>query len=292
MVPSLPAQALTRMACSAHEVQTLGPGAHPGRRPSGGTHVAYTRGGGGAGTMCVPRAHARAGDLLLLHAACHNPTGIDLTRADWRRLTELAQTLGLVPLLDVAFLGYCDEPDQELASSRHMARSVPLAIWTISLGKTLRLYNHRAGALILQGRDAQLNQLTGHAAHRVRALWSSPPVPTARLVHLLLEDKGHRDQWRANLIRLRQRLRDLRERYVRTMTLEGVDRDLSHVTREVGLFTQTGLAPNHVAALRREDAIYLGKSGGINISPLGQGRLAQFCHAAARFLRAGDTAHH
>jgi aspartate aminotransferase len=228
---------------------------------------------------------ARAGDAVLLHTACHNPTGIDPTAEGWQALADHAEHLGWVPVLDGAFLGYRAPLAEELAPTRALAQRLPLTVWLLSLGKSLRMYDSRLSLLAFQGEAELCRRVHGHTEHAARGLWSSPPAFEARVVARVLEDPDGASAVEQHLAGIRDRLTRLRRRYVDTMQALRVDRDVDHVLREVGLFTMTGLPPEAVAPLAAEHAIHLGRSGGINLSALGGPRLQRFCEAAAPWLR-------
>lgn len=230
-------------------------------------------------------SEARAGDVVIFHAACHNPTGIDPTDPQWRALFDDAAARGWVPLLDGAFLGYRDPVQDELAPARQLARDLPACVWLLSLGKSLRMYDARLSVLVFDGDRETARRLQGHAEHVARGLWSSPPAFDAQVAAAVLGDPDGRAQVERWLDTVRRRLRALRGDYTRTMTGLGVRRDLAHVQREAGLFTFTGLPPEAAPALAERHAIYLGASGGINLSALGGDRMSRFCEAAAPWLR-------
>ncbi len=213
-------------------------------------------------------SQASAGDLVLLHAICHNPSGIDPTPEQWQVLARSLRDRQLVAVLDVAFLGFVQPPEVELASARALAAQVELAVWTVSFGKAFRLYGERVGALVFDGEQQVVARLFRHARVRARALWSAPPAHGARVVTEILEDEQLRARWLDHLAEVRSRLAQLRESLAGELERSGLGWPVGHIRHERGLFTVLPLAPEQVKRLALEHAVYLGPTGGLNLTAL------------------------
>jgi aspartate aminotransferase len=226
---------------------------------------------------------AQADDLVLVHGCCHNPTGLDLRDEDWRTLAMGLCAKRLQPVIDVAFLGYTSGLEHDLRGARLVADHCPLVLWTISLGKTLRLYGERVGGMAIQGRGAA--DLYGHARLRVRGLWSSPPAHPQRVAVEVFGDPALRGGLEDALDSCRTRLGALRAALCRGLVEAGYRGDLRRMAKQHGLFADLALTAEQVHRLEVDHAFYLGETGGLNLSELHGDRLERLCRAAAAVQR-------
>ncbi|MGC6494277.1 MAG: aminotransferase class I/II-fold pyridoxal phosphate-dependent enzyme [Myxococcota bacterium] len=216
----------------------------------------------------VLRAVELAGpeDLFLLHAACHNPSGLDPNPEAWRQILQAIAARGAIPLLDLAFWGYKAHPSEELAAIRQQLAPDQRAIWTVSLGKTFSWYNARLGALILQGPDTWRTDMTPHLQWAIRTTWSSPPTYQARVVSRLWGNDAARTAWLNHLAAIRSRLAQLRQTTA-TALAPHLNPDTVHQMRErVGLFASLHLTPTEVHELETTHGLIVGPGGLFNLS--------------------------
>lgn len=236
------------------------------------------------GPLIASLKEAAPGDVVLLHGACHNPTGIDPSPAQWRELAAACGDRGLLPLLDLAFVGYTAPLEEELRGVRTMVAALPEALIAVSLGKTFGLYNERVGALLATTSPSGMAGLARELERIVRGTWSSPAAHGARLVHAVLSDPTLTADWERHLMRVRTRIRSMRQRWVDGLRAAGSTAPLDHVIRERGLFTNTGLTPDAVHQLGVDHAVHLGPSGYINLCSMTPEQLDRVVRVVAPLL--------
>ena len=224
----------------------------------------------------------RAGDLLLLHGCCHNPSGADLSAAQWKIVGELCARIGVVPFIDFAYQGLAEgiEPDAECV--RLMAEAVPELIVVSSCSKNFGLYRERVGACCVvsesrKQRDAVLSNLTSVA----RSIYSMPPDHGAAIVARVLHDAGLRASWVTELDGMRERLRGLRRLLVDKLRERTDTKDFSFVTTQSGLFSFLGLGKPQIVRLREEFHVYMVESSRINIAGVNHNNVDRIADAIA-----------
>ena len=208
------------------------------------------------------------GTVVLLHACCHNPTGADITPGQWQELATIIQRQRLVPFLDMAYAGFADGLEQDSAPARLLAQAgVPLFVAT-SFSKSFALYGERVGALSVVAKDARQSKLVlDQMKVAIRTNYSTPPTHGAMLVATILNDPALRAQWEAELERMRQRIRRMREGLVERLV--GNNRqDFSRFVEQKGLFSYSGLSEPQMARLQAEFGIYAVSDGRLCMSAL------------------------
>ena len=216
----------------------------------------------------------KAGDVLLLHGCCHNPTGAGFAPGEWAALTALIVRRGVMPVVDLAYQGLGDGLDADAAGMRAMLADVPEALVAYSCNKNFALYRERVGALwVLSSRPADVADVRSNMLVLARSLWSMPPDHGAAVVRLILEDPALTALWTDELDRMRARLLDVRDRLSRGHPL------LAPVRHGRGLFALLPLDPAAIATLRQDHAIYMAGSGRINIAGLTQANVPAFLRA-------------
>jgi aromatic-amino-acid transaminase len=231
-------------------------------------------------------AEARAGDVVLVHGACHNPTGVDPTAEGWARIASLCAERGLLPLVDLAYQGFGDGIDEDVAGVRVLAAAVPEMMIASSFSKTFGLYNERVGALTLIARDRDsAARAQGHMKSAIRANYSNPPRHGGAIVSHVLGDSALRADWQSDVANMRERIRAMREGLVSGLREAGVDRDFSFLTKQRGMFSFSGLTGEQMDRLRDEHGVYGVRSGRINVAGLTPDNLPQVCAAVAAVLR-------
>ncbi|QNQ10578.1 aromatic amino acid transaminase [Sphingomonas alpina] len=224
-------------------------------------------------------AEARAGDVLLLHGCCHNPTGTAFSEEQWQILTALAVARGLVPLIDLAYQGLGHGLDEDAAGMRGMLAAVPEALLAYSCDKNFALYRERVGALWVQAATpAAAVPVRETMLVLARSLWSMPPDHGAAVVRLILEDAELARDWRAELTEMRTRINDLRT------ALGQAHPALAPIAGQQGLFALLPINRDAVAALRAAHGIYMPDAGRINIAGLRSETVAPFVESLTPHL--------
>ena len=229
----------------------------------------------------VPR-----GDVVLLHACCHNPTGFDLSQDDWLRVLDVVRTRELLPLFDFAYQGFGDGLEEDAWAVRLFAETLPEMLITSSCSKNFGLYRERTGALLaITANTERLLDVRSQLASLARNLWSTPPAHGAAVVAAILADDPLRQIWQDEVERMRQRIASLRRGLVEALTPYGLDQRFAHIARQRGMFSYTGLSAEQVRRLRAEDAVYLLETGRANVAGLDAERLDQLAQAIARVVQ-------
>ena len=211
----------------------------------------------------------QAGDVILLHGCCHNPTGANLTMQQWGEVTDLANAKGAIPMIDIAYQGFGDGLDADAAGTRHVVSSCPEVLIAASCSKNFGIYRERTGLLMAVCQDSARRPTTqANLAYLNRQNYSFPPDHGARRVSLVLNDDALRADWQAELEEVRRGMLGLREQLAQELrTLSGSDR-FGFIAQHRGMFSRLGLAPDKVEALRKDHAIYMVGDSRINIAGL------------------------
>ena len=226
-------------------------------------------------------AKAEAGDAILLHGCCHNPTGIDYDAAQWDAIAAALATSGVLPILDLAYQGLGHGMEEDAAGLRTVLGAVPEALVAYSCDKNFGLYRDRVGAFYVVAREgSQLPAILSNGHALARANWSMPPDHGAAAVRIVLEDPALVAQWLDELDTMRARMRQVRIALAAEGTVGGVD--LTPVGRQNGLFSVLPLGAARIAALRADHGIYMAGSGRINVAGLTAANLAAFVAALAK----------
>ncbi len=207
-----------------------------------------------------------AGDVVLLHGCCHNPTGMDLLPDQWDEITDLIVDRALVPFIDIAYQGFSNGLVEDAYGIRRMFERVPEMLVAASCSKNFGLYRDRVGLLAFLSSSAESAEIIGsQALNIVRTMYSLPPDHGAAAVTMILGDPGLRADWLDELTGMRERMREMRQLLVAGLGRTAPDRDFSHIERGKGLFCYLGVTPDQVAALKRDHGVYLVDTGRINV---------------------------
>jgi aromatic-amino-acid transaminase len=221
--------------------------------------------------------------VVLLHACCHNPTGVDPSREEWRRLVDLFQTSGLIPFFDLAYQGFSEGIDADAFAVRAFAEAGVTCLIAQSFSKSFALYRERVGALtVVTASEEEAKRVRSQIKRIVRTNYSSPASHGAQLVASVLADADMRARWEGELAEMRERIRRMRELFVRRMREKGVERDFSFIERQRGMFSYSGLSRETVDRLRSEYSIYLVGSGRVCVAALNEKNLDYVCEAIAK----------
>lgn len=227
-----------------------------------------------------------AGDVIMLHGCCHNPTGIDPTPAQWKKVADTIYERGLLPLLDFAYQGFADGIQEDAVGLREFCRPGAELIVCSSFSKNFGLYCERVGALTVVGRDkAAADTVQSQVKACIRANYSNPPAHGAELVTAVLSDGELRKVWEKEVAQMRQRINGMRELLVKTLKAKGVPGDYSFITRQRGMFSFSGLTPEQVEALKQKFAIYIVGSGRINVAGITEQNVGPLCEAIAAVVK-------
>jgi aromatic-amino-acid transaminase len=222
------------------------------------------------------------GDVVLLHACCHNPTGFDLSHDDWRRVLDIVRSRNLLPLIDFAYQGFGDGLEQDAWAVRLFAAELPELLITSSCSKNFGLYRERTGALIVCAGDAEkLLDVRSQLSSIARNLWSNPPDHGAAVVAEILGDPELKSLWADEVEDMRQRIAQLRQGLVEALTPLGLGERFAHIAVQRGMFSYTGLNDDQVARLRHEHSVYMVNAGRANVAGIDATRLDALAAAIA-----------
>ena len=222
------------------------------------------------------------GDVVLLHACCHNPTGFDLSHDDWQRVLDVVRSRDLLPLIDFAYQGFGDGLEQDAWSTRLFAAELPELLITSSCSKNFGLYRDRTGALIVCAKSAdKLIDIRSQLANIARNLWSTPPDHGAAVVATILADPELKARWADEVEAMRLRIAQLRSGLVEALEPHGLRERFAHIGVQRGMFSYTGLSPEQVKQLREHHSVYMVSSGRANVAGIDATRLALLADARA-----------
>jgi aromatic-amino-acid transaminase len=222
------------------------------------------------------------GDVVLLHACCHNPTGFDLSHDDWRRVLEVVRSRELLPLIDFAYQGFGDGLEQDAWAVRLFAQALPELLITSSCSKNFGLYCERTGALIVCAANAEkLLDIRSQLAFIARNLWSTPPDHGAAVVATILGDPELKSLWADEVEAMRLRIAQLRSGLVEALGPHGLGERFAHIGVQRGMFSYTGLTPTQVQRLRENHSVYMVSSGRANVAGIDATRLDLLAEAIA-----------
>jgi aspartate/tyrosine/aromatic aminotransferase len=230
--------------------------------------------------MMEALATAKAGDIILLHGCCHNPTGANLDREQWTALADLIVERGLFPFVDIAYQGFGDGLDEDAEGLRILAAKVPEMAAAVSCSKNFSVYRDRVGAAMLMGRtEMEANTAAGQLQSVARGMYSMPPDHGAAAVRIVLEDDGLRSNWRAELEAMRRRMVSLREGLADALRRQSNSDRYDFLARHQGMFSRLGISPEQVERLRTEHGVYVVGDSRINVAGLPGGRLDELAKA-------------
>ncbi|SEE26875.1 MULTISPECIES: amino acid aminotransferase [Pseudomonas] len=229
---------------------------------------------------------APKGDVVLLHACCHNPTGFDLSHDDWRRVLDVVRDRDLVPLIDFAYQGFGDGLEQDAWSTRLFADALPEMLITSSCSKNFGLYRDRTGALIVCAKTAEkLVDVRSQLANIARNLWSTPPDHGAAVVATILGDPELKSLWADEVEAMRLRIAQLRSGLVEALEPHGLRERFAHIGVQRGMFSYTGLTPDQVKQLRDHHSVYMVGTGRANVAGIDATRLDLLANAIAEVCK-------
>ena len=241
--------------------------------------------GADIGAMLDGIAQIPAGEVICLHACCHNPTGIDPTAEQWKQIADAVYKRGLLPLLDFAYIGFGNGIVEDSTALVEFARAGKELIVASSYSKNFGLYNERTGALTLVTLDADTKKtVASQIKTAIRTNYSNPPSHGGAIVQTVLSDEALTAQWHEELAGMRNRINDTRSLFTTKMAERLPDRDFSFIERQRGMFSYSGLTPEQVDTLREQHSIYIVRDGRINIAGITSANVDYLCDAIAQVV--------
>ncbi len=215
-----------------------------------------------------------AGDVVLLHGCCHNPTGADLTPAQWKPLAEVLTRRGLIPFVDIAYQGFGEGLEQDAAGLRILADSVPELLVAASCSKNFSVYRDRAGVAIVMARNAtQADLAYGQLLGVGRSIWSMPPDHAAACVRIVLHDDDLRTNWKDELEAVRLRMLSLRTGFAEALRRQSNSERFDFIATQRGMFSRLGITQEQVIELRAKHGVYIVGDSRFNVAGLPGDRL-------------------
>nr|WP_315486946.1 amino acid aminotransferase [uncultured Undibacterium sp.] len=219
--------------------------------------------------MLASLKQAEEKSVVLLHACCHNPTGVDLTKAQWEQLVPVLKERNLIPFLDLAYQGYGDGIEEDAYAIRLLADQGLSFFVANSFSKSMSLYGERCGALSVVCPDAaQAVNVLGQMKAIIRRNYSNPPMHGGQLVAMVLTDPELRPMWEAEVVAMRDRIQTMRKALHDVLVAKVPGRDFSYFLTQRGMFSYTGLTAAQCDRLKEEFGVYVVRSGRMCVAGL------------------------
>jgi len=226
-----------------------------------------------------------ARSIVVLHACCHNPTGVDLSDEQWRLVVDVVKQRQIVPFLDFAYQGFGESLESDAFAVRAFAEAGIQCLIANSFSKSFALYRERVGALTILTESAEESKRVLSQVKRViRTNYSSPSSHGAQLVAMVLADAELRAQWEKELAGMRERILQMRGTFVENLRLKGVEQDFSFIKNQRGMFSYSGLSPEAVKTLREKYSLYIVGTGRICVAAMNDKNIGYICEAIADVL--------
>jgi aromatic-amino-acid transaminase len=233
-----------------------------------------------AGLAALP-----AKSIVLLHACCHNPTGVDLSAAQWEEVVNIVRERDLVPFIDFAYQGFGEGITEDAVAVRAFTRAGLPCVISSSFSKSFSLYRERVGAITFVTADAdEAKRVTSQLKRVIRTNYSSPSSHGGQIVGLVLSNPELRSQWESELTEMRVRIQKMRKLFVKSLKDRGITRDFSFIEQQCGMFSYSGLELEKVRRLRAEYGLYIVDSGRICIAAMNENNLGYISEAIAAVL--------
>ena len=227
-----------------------------------------------------------AGDMVLLHGCCHNPTGADLTHEQWDQIADLALERGFIPFIDTAYQGLGDGLDEDAYGMRMMADRLPELVIASSCSKNFGLYRERTGSITFIAKNSQQAEIVASQAMSIaRQIYSMPPAHGALLVSLILGDQQLRANWQAELEEVRLRIKSMRTLLTNGIQGNSAGVDFSHIEQQKGMFSFLGITTPQLDRLRDEFGIYIVSSTRVNLAGINSSNIDYISESMNTVLR-------
>jgi len=227
-----------------------------------------------------------AGAIVVLHACCHNPTGVDLSEANWREVLAIVQRRALIPFLDLAYQGFADGLDNDASAARLFARAMSPVFLSSSFSKSFSLYGERVGAFsLVTASDEESARVLSQLKRIVRTNYSNPPTHGSQLAATVLASPELRAQWDQELAAMRDRIKRMRLDLVAKIKERAPKAEFGHVIAQRGMFSYSGLTKDQVLRLRKDYSIYAIETGRICVAALNSKNIDYVAEAIAQVIR-------
>ncbi|MFV0681094.1 amino acid aminotransferase [Ottowia sp.] len=228
---------------------------------------------------------AAPGSIVVLHACCHNPTGYDITPAQWDQVIAVLKAGQLTPFLDMAYQGFAQGIAEDGAVvGKFVAAGLDFFVST-SFSKSFSLYGERVGALsVLCASKPEADKVLSQLKIMIRTNYSNPPTHGGAVVALVLDDAKLRAQWEGELAEMRSRIKLMRQKLVDGLKAAGVKQDMGFITTQVGMFSYSGLSKDQMVRLRNEFGVYGTDTGRMCVAALNSQNIDHVCQAIAKVM--------
>ena len=235
--------------------------------------------------MLADLSAAPAGTIALLHACCHNPTGYDITAAQWDQVVAICKTNKLVPFLDMAYQGFGYGLKEDGAVIQKFVDAGLTFFVSTSFSKSFSLYGERVGALSVLCTDkAEADRVLSQLKIAIRTNYSNPPTHGGTVVAAVLNSPELRKQWEDELSEMRVRIKAMRSAFVEKLKAAGVKQDMSFITTQIGMFSYSGLSKDQMVRLRNEFGVYGTDSGRMCVAALNSKNIDYVCASIAKVM--------
>jgi aromatic-amino-acid transaminase len=232
---------------------------------------------------CLEALPARS--IVVLHACCHNPTGADLTEAQWREVIAVIQVRELVPFIDMAYQGFADGIAEDAMALRLFVASGLQFLISTSYSKSFSLYGERVGALsVVTGSKDESARVLSQSKRLIRSNYSNPPTHGGAVVAAVLASDELRQMWEAELVEMRERIKAMRDSLAQKLKAKGLGQDFSFIVKQRGMFSYTGLSAEQVARMQAEFGVYAVGTGRICVAALNTKNIDYVANAIAAVL--------
>jgi aromatic-amino-acid transaminase len=229
--------------------------------------------------------NAKAGDVLLVHGCCHNPTGIDPDNAQWTQLANLCADKNLLPLFDFAYQGFARGIEEDAEGLRIFTEHCEEILVASSFSKNFGIYNERTGAFTVVTKTAKMADIVfSQLKSIIRVIYSNPPAHGGAVVTTILTDEKLRAEWEAEVDAMRNRILAMRKLFVETLKQKGVAMDFNFIERQNGMFSFSGLSTEQVLKMREDSAVYAVNSGRFNVAAMTEGNMDALCEAISNVV--------
>lgn len=250
------------------------------------TYYDYDTKGLNEEAMFADLAQVPAGDVVLVHACCHNPSGMDLNFAQWQKFTAIAQERGFTPLVDMAYQGFGVGLDEDAAGLRYLADNVDELLLCTSCSKNFGLYRERIGAVSIMTADSKTTDIAKmNLLSVVRSIYSMPPAHGAIIVGHILDSAELTALWHQELAEMRDRINAYRQLIIDKLAAENVQQDFSFITRQHGMFSFLGINKTQIDRLKADFSIYMVGSSRVSIAGLNHNNIDYFAKSVATVLK-------
>ena len=235
--------------------------------------------------MLASLASAQAGSIVVLHACCHNPTGYDITPSQWQQVVDTVKAKGLTAFLDMAYQGFGHGIAEDGAVIDLFVQAGLSFFVATSFSKSFSLYGERVGALSVHCETAdEAAKVLSQLKIAIRTNYSNPPIHGGSVVAAVLNTPEWRSLWESELAGMRVRIKDMRQKLVEGLKAAGVQRDMSFITQQIGMFSYSGLSKDQMIRLRSEFGVYGTDTGRMCVAALNSKNIDHVCASIAKVL--------